>query len=94
MMYLHILFCNSFYILVSSSRISQIYKVFKLKSTGTLSFTTCVLIFAGNSARLWTILVEVDNDWLLKFAVSSSAFLNGLICYQFILYWNNIKKNK
>lgn len=93
-MYLQIIFCNISFIIVSTARFSQIYEIWRNKSTGTLSFITFFLIFIGNIARLFTIMVEADNDWIFKFSVMTAAFLNGFICTQFILYWNNTGKQK
>ena len=80
--------------LVSSARIAQIYEIWRNKSTGSLSIITCALVFIGNLARLYTIIIEADNDWLFKASVILASILNGFIVFQFILYWNNTLEKK
>ena len=79
---------------VSGARISQIYEIWKQKTTGSLSLITCALVFIGNLARLFTLMVEADKDWLFKLSVITAATLNGFIVFQFFLYWKNSTKEK
>ncbi|SCN12867.1 conserved Plasmodium protein, unknown function [Plasmodium malariae] len=43
------------------SKIPQIYLNHKNKNTRNLSFTSCVLVFCGNLAKIFTILFNIDN---------------------------------
>lgn len=79
---------------VSGARLSQIYEIWKQKTTGSLSLITCLLIFVGNLARLFTLMVEADKDWLFKLSVITAATLNGIVVLQFFIYWKNSPKQK
>ena len=70
------------------SRVPQILSNFQNKSTGQLAFFTFLLSFLGVLARLGTVLMETDN-FLYQLQYILSAFLNGIIVLQFVLYWNN-----
>jgi len=53
-----------------------------------LAFFTFFLAFGGNLARLGTILVETD-DFLYLLQSLTGVFLNGVLIFQFMLYWNS-----
>ena len=75
------------------SRVPQILTNFSNKSTGQLAFITFFLSFLGVVARLGTILIETD-DYLYQLQYVLSVILNGIIVFQFGIYWNNSAAGK
>lgn len=73
--------------IVSFARLTQIIHIFRCKSTGSLALLTCVLVFMGNLARLFTVLVEISHDYIFAFSVLLATLLNGTILLQFFVYW-------
>jgi mannose-P-dolichol utilization defect 1 len=71
--------------LTIASRVPQIAQNYRNKSTGTLSVVTCVGVFCGSSARVFTTLQDVDSINILLGYVTS-AFLNGVIAGQVLYY--------
>lgn len=61
------------------------------KSTGQLAFFTFFLGFAGTMARLGTVLVETD-DFLFMLQTLIGAVLNGMLVFQFFIYWSSTSK--
>ena len=74
------------------SRLAQIFKSFKEKSTGPLSTITYGLNMGGNLARIFTTLKET-KDVLLAGGYIISFFLNLTIFLQ-IIYYNRGKKEE
>lgn len=61
---------------------------YKAKSTGQLSAVTCLLLFAGSVARIFTSYQETgDFMMILTYCVSSVA--NAVIVSQLFYYWNS-----
>ena len=75
--------------LVASARLIQIIHIFKCKSTGSLALITCALILLGNLGRLFTVFVEIKEDYMFVISVVLASLLNGIILAQFFIYWNN-----
>eukprot|EP00127_Corallochytrium_limacisporum_P004640 Clim_evm15s171 gene=Clim_evmTU15s171 len=71
--------------LFAISKAPQIYDNFRNGHTGTLSFATVFLLFAGSSARCFTIIKEVDDPIILLQAVVG-VVLNGLVVAQVLWY--------
>lgn len=81
--------CN---VLVSfASRVPQISQNFQSKSTGNLSAITCFGVFLGATARVFTTLQDVDSLNILLGYITS-AFLNGVIAFQILLYGKRSEK--
>lgn len=68
-----------------ASRVPQITRNFRNKSTGTLSAVTCWGVFLGSLARVFTTLQDVDSTNILIGYLCSST-LNGIIAFQVIVY--------
>ncbi|XP_062160157.1 mannose-P-dolichol utilization defect 1 protein homolog 2 [Alnus glutinosa] len=67
------------------ARIPQIWKNFSNKSTGELSFLTCLMNFAGSMVRVFTSIQEkAPSSVLLGYALGMST--NGTILSQIIMY--------
>ncbi|KAJ1920380.1 hypothetical protein H4219_000918 [Mycoemilia scoparia] len=79
--------------MILSSRASQIYNIWKNKRTGQLSAFTVFNYFFGTAARLYTTIMEVDDNLMLAcFLLSTIA--NGILAFQMIWYWNADKTTK
>ena len=74
--------------LFASSRLPQIYSIWKQKSTGQLAFITTALNALGSLARVYTTVQEV-GDPIMYVGVVVSTLLNGVILLQMLWYWNN-----
>lgn len=70
----------------------QIFENKKNKSTGNLSFTTSLLAAGGVYARLFTLLVNVD-DFLILFSNIGFSIINTILLSQFYIYRNKLKVN-
>ncbi|PVU87191.1 hypothetical protein BB559_006188 [Furculomyces boomerangus] len=79
--------------IVISSRIPQIMKIHKEKSTGQLSAFSVFNYFIGTAARVYTTFVEVDNNIVLLGFVLSLV-TNGILAGQMIYYWNSQEPKK
>jgi len=67
------------------ARIPQIWKNFSNKSTGELSFLTCLMNFAGSMVRVFTSIQEkTPTSVLLGYVIGMST--NGTILSQIIMY--------
>lgn len=75
-------------ILTMMARLPQIKLNRVNKSTGQLAFITCFLNFAGAIARTFTIIAEVKDPLLIACNIEAVT-LNGIIIFQFLIYWNN-----
>lgn len=47
----------------------------------------------GNLGRLFTVLVEINEDYMFLASVLLAVGLNGTILGQFFLYWGNRNNN-
>ncbi|KAB2082706.1 hypothetical protein F383_02786 [Gossypium arboreum] len=70
------------------ARVPQIWKNFSNKSTGELSFLTCLMNVAGSLVRVFTSLQEKAPTMVLLGSVLGIA-TNGAVLSQIILYWNS-----
>ncbi|XP_022221990.2 mannose-P-dolichol utilization defect 1 protein homolog [Drosophila obscura] len=77
--------CNIPILLVG--KLSQAYTNFKAGSTGQLSAATCIMMFAGSVARIFTSIQET-GDQMMIITFCASTFANGVIVTQLIYYWN------
>ena len=75
------------------SRIPQIIENFRSKSTGTLSIITFGMTFLGAAARLFTVMMESGDTFLLVQTGLGFVF-NFIISFQIILYWGNTAETK
>lgn len=79
-------------VLVFASRLPQALANYRAGSTGTLSAVTCVGMWLGATARIFTTLTEVDDPSILAGYVAA-AVLNGIIAGQ-VLYYRGIKSRR
>ncbi|KAH1065572.1 hypothetical protein J1N35_030559 [Gossypium stocksii] len=70
------------------ARVPQIWKNFSNKSTGELSFLTCLMNVAGSLVRVFTSVQEKAPAMVLLGSVLGIA-TNGAVLSQIILYWNS-----
>lgn len=75
-----------------AARLPQITKSYANKSTGSLSAITCVGLFLGASARVFTTLQSVDNVNIL-IGYITGACLNFVVAFQ-VLYYGDAKTDK
>ncbi|KAI5741877.1 hypothetical protein M8J77_000722 [Diaphorina citri] len=79
--------------LMLCGKLLQAYTNYKNCSVGQLSLVTCLLLFFGSLARVFTSIHETgDNILILTYVLASLA--NGVILSQFYLYWDMDKKIK
>jgi len=69
------------------AKVPQIYTIFCNKSTGQLAFFGFILSFLGSIARTATVLMETD-DFMFQIQYIVGLILNGILSFQFALYWN------
>ncbi|KAF9811832.1 hypothetical protein SFRURICE_021189 [Spodoptera frugiperda] len=65
----------------------QVITNYKNGSTGQLSAITCLLLFGGSIARIFTSLVET-GDFIIIVTYCVSTVANGAIVAQLFWYWN------
>ncbi|KAL0894540.1 hypothetical protein ABMA27_013114 [Loxostege sticticalis] len=71
----------------------QVITNYKNGSTGQLSAITCLLLFGGSIARIFTSIQETgDSIIILTYCVSTAA--NAALVLQLFWYWNVDKSNK
>ena len=83
---------NASTVLSMGSRLTQIAKSYKEKSTGPLSTITYALNMLGNVARIFTTMKE-NKDIIMTGGFVISFFLNLIIFLQ-IIYYNRPKKDE
>ena len=71
---------------VAASRLTQIYQIHKIKSTGSVSLITYGLSVLGNLARVATALVEVKDDVKLLLSFVLAFLLNFYIVLCFFIF--------
>lgn len=71
--------------LVSSARLTQIFQIHKIESTGSVSLITYALSVIGCLARILTALVEI-NDFKLLLSYVLAFTLNSYIAFCFFLF--------
>ncbi|EOA13914.1 hypothetical protein CARUB_v10027032mg [Capsella rubella] len=76
-----------------SARIPQIWKNFRNKSTGQLSFLTCFMNFSGAMARVFTS-YQANAPLSMFMGFFIAIFTNGTIMSQIILYRSKGKQDK
>lgn len=74
-----------------SARVPQIWKNFRGKSTGQLSFLTCLMNLGGSMARVFTS-VQVNAPFSMIMGIILAVFTNGIIMSQILLY--RVKEEK
>ncbi|CAF2136987.1 mannose-P-dolichol utilization defect 1 protein homolog 1 [Brassica rapa] len=74
-----------------SARVPQIWKNFRGKSTGQLSFLTCLMNLGGSMARVFTS-VQVNAPFSMLLGIVLAVFTNGIIMSQILLY--RVKEEK
>jgi mannose-P-dolichol utilization defect 1 len=77
--------------LTIASRVPQIAQNYRNKSTGALSAITCVGVFCGSIARVFTTLQDVDSINILLGYITSAS-LNGIIATQVMYYRKPVAK--
>ncbi|XP_023947456.2 mannose-P-dolichol utilization defect 1 protein homolog [Bicyclus anynana] len=71
----------------------QVLTNYKNGSTGQLSAVTCLLLFGGSIARIFTSIQETgDSIIIITYCVSTIA--NGALVLQLFWYWNVVKTTK
>ncbi|KAI9136761.1 hypothetical protein BKA69DRAFT_99831 [Paraphysoderma sedebokerense] len=70
-----------------SSKIPQIFTIYKEGHTGQLSAFTIFAFFAGSVARVFTTMQEV-NDGLILLSFALTSILNAVLVLQLMYYWN------
>ncbi|KAG2310951.1 hypothetical protein Bca4012_025449 [Brassica carinata] len=68
-----------------SARLPQIWKNFRSRSTGQLSFLTCLMNLGGSMARVFTS-VQVNAPFSMLVGVVLAVFTNGIIMSQILFY--------
>lgn len=76
-----------------SARIPQIWKNFRNKSTGQLSFLTCFMNFCGAMARVFTT-IQANAPLSMLMGIVLAVFTNGTIMTQILLYRSKEKEDK
>lgn len=76
-----------------SARLPQIWKNFRNKSTGQLSFLTCLMNLGGSMARVFTSLQE-NAPFSMLMGVFLAVSTNGIIMSQILLYRSKGKEEK
>ncbi|CAG9536494.1 unnamed protein product [Cercopithifilaria johnstoni] len=71
----------------------QIRANYQQQNTGQLSMISVFLQFAGCLARIFTSLQET-GDQLVIINYIIATLLNGIISFQFLLYWSNVEMKK
>jgi len=72
-------------LLVFASRLPQAIANYRAGSTGALSLVTCVGMWLGATARIFTTLTEVDDPSILAGYIAAGV-LNGIIAMQVLFY--------
>jgi hypothetical protein len=93
-MIVQIILCNCIFIIVSGARLTQIFHIYREKSTGHLAFISWLLFFIGGLSRLFTIFVEARNDYVYMFSIFNGVVLNGIIVSQFFIYSSKAPKKE
>ena len=74
-------------------KLSQALTNFKNKSTGQLSAVTCLMLFFGSLARIFTS-VQETGDKMMIVTYIASTFANAVIVAQLFFYWNKPEEIK
>jgi len=70
-----------------TGKLSQAVANYKNGSTGQLSAVTCLMLFFGSIARIFTS-VQETGDSMMIITYSVSTFANAVIVAQLLYYWN------
>ena len=76
---------GSKYLILLSSKVPQILKNFRNKSTGQLSFSTCLMNLGGAMARVFTS-VQENAPFSMVMAIVLAVSMHGIIMIQILLY--------
>ncbi|XP_041968122.1 mannose-P-dolichol utilization defect 1 protein homolog [Aricia agestis] len=83
--------------IIVAAKSIQVITNYKNGSTGQLSAITCLLLFGGSIARIFTSIQET-GDFIIILTYCVSTLANGAIVMQLFWYWNvdttNKNKNK
>ncbi|KAG2333403.1 hypothetical protein Bca52824_004583 [Brassica carinata] len=74
------------YLILLSSKVPQIWKNFRNKSTGQLSFLTCLMNFGGAMARVFTSVQEEDAPFSMAMGIVLAVSMHGIIMIQILFY--------
>lgn len=77
-----------------SARGTQIMLNFKEKSTGSLSIITCFLNWAGNLARLFTLIVDIGFGDLQVLGTHAMFFMFNIVPFSQIIWYGGYLGNK
>ncbi|XP_068621401.1 mannose-P-dolichol utilization defect 1 protein homolog [Battus philenor] len=78
--------------IIVTAKAIQIITNYNNHSTGQLSAVTCLLLFGGSIARIFTSIQET-GDFIIILTYCVSTVTNGILVLQLIWYWN-VKKTK
>lgn len=70
-----------------TGKLSQAFANYKNSSTGQLSAVTCLMLFFGSLARIFTS-VQETGDTMMIITYCVSTFANAVIVSQLLYYWN------
>lgn len=70
-----------------TGKLSQAFTNFRNGSTGQLSAATCLMLFFGSLARIFTS-VQETGDTMMIITYCVSTFANAVIVAQLLYYWN------
>ncbi|XP_011701661.1 PREDICTED: mannose-P-dolichol utilization defect 1 protein homolog [Wasmannia auropunctata] len=92
---LHVLWaCQAMNIpIVLISKFMQAYTNYTNGNTGQLSAATCLMLFFGSLARIFTSIQETGDTTMITMYVCSTL-ANGMIVAQLLYYWNVDVKSK
>ncbi|KAF8082709.1 hypothetical protein N665_0809s0011 [Sinapis alba] len=76
---------GSKYLILLSSKVPQIWKNFRNKSTGQLSFLTCLMNLGGAMARVFTS-VQENAPFSMVMGIVLAVSMHGIIMIQILLY--------
>ncbi|XP_012254435.2 mannose-P-dolichol utilization defect 1 protein homolog [Athalia rosae] len=71
-----------------TSKLIQALTNYRNKNTGQLSAVTCIMLFFGSAARIFTSVQETGDSILILTYICSSA-ANAVILGQMLYYWNS-----
>lgn len=79
--------------IIVAAKSIQILTNYRSGSTGQLSAVTCLMLFAGSIARIFTSIQET-GDFIIILTYCVSTVTNGVLVLQLFWYWNVEKTSK
>ncbi|CAH0726463.1 unnamed protein product, partial [Brenthis ino] len=79
--------------IIVAAKSIQVITNYRSGSTGQLSAVTCLLLFVGSIARIFTSIQET-GDFIIIVTYCVSTIANGALVLQLFWYWNVDKTNK